>query len=124
MQARPGFWCVKRVVRIRETDPAAKRFTLIAAMLDPLDRAVGRPGGVVIGGRQFRMPNLCRTFRVARVFPHRLRAFITTAIHVIPAFVVLTCRWLFGCPPVVPNQHEFNMFKAHIGAKPILGIAG
>ncbi len=70
------------------------------------------------------MPRLRRPFCIASVFPHQLGLFVAAPFHVIPAFIMLTARWLFGCPPVVADQHQFYMLKPHIGAVPVIRITG
>lgn len=61
-----------------------------------------------------------------RIRERRKRLFVKRIFHVaqtvcvVPTLVVQTARWALWQPIVVPELHQFNMVKPHVGAMPIV----
>ena len=65
------------------------------------------------------MPGLRRVMGITAIFPVERLFFIAASVAVKKPLEVLAARWLFRCKPVVANQHQFDVLKAHIGPVPI-----
>ena len=122
MQARPWFGRIKRMVRVGKADPCTERFCA-APVFQPVDCTVRCPCRIVPCSWQHGVPCLRGALCVPAIGPHRLHLFIAAPVGMKPALIMLPGGRLFGSPPIVPDQHQFNVLKPHVGAVPRIGIA-
>ena len=118
------------MVRVCHRHPSAKRLCCRLclcgnAVTPPLlsdvrDRAIPHPSAVVPSRRQSAVVRL-RSLRL-RVKALAVQGIFhgTQAIVVVPALVMQAAGAGLGQPIVVPQLHQLDLFKAHVGAAPIV----
>ncbi len=118
------------MMRVSHRDPRAKRLYCCLGIgglslkpplfSDVRDRAIPHPSAVVPSCGQGAVVRL-RSLRL-RVKALAVKGVFhgAQAIAVIPALVMQTAGAGFGQPIVVPQLHQLDLFKAHVGASPIV----